>query len=188
MKKTIALILVLVTAFALSACGEMPMKAETPQTVDPPATTKPPVPAETINGAATDDTSTSPGPAAADIEPSTSSGTDAVVVDLTQLSSTMVYSEVYAMMYEPEEYRGKTVKMRGMFSSFKGESGQIYNACIVQDATACCAQGLEFELVDGYDYPESGTQITVIGNFDTYQEESNGNYYIYIILRDAKLV
>ena len=32
---------------------------------------------------------------------------NAVDVDLTELSSTMVYSEVYAMMTEPENYIGK---------------------------------------------------------------------------------
>ena len=36
-------------------------------------------------------------------------GTDGVDVDLTVLSSTMVYSEAYNMMYYPENYIGKTV-------------------------------------------------------------------------------
>ena len=34
-------------------------------------------------------------------------------VDLTKLSSSMVYSEVYNMMNEPEPYEGKMVKMQG---------------------------------------------------------------------------
>ena len=50
----------------------------------------------------------------------------------------MVYSEVYAMMYEPEQYIGKTVKMQGQFATQEYNDERLY-ACIVQDATACCA-------------------------------------------------
>ena len=112
---------------------------------------------------------------------------DGVDIDLTQLSSTMVYSEVYAMMYEPEQYVGKTIKMSGLLTSYQASNRLTYHACIVQDATACCAQGLEFELGEGCEYPEVGTEITLVGTFDLYQEEYNGNYYRYIILRNARL-
>lgn len=40
-----------------------------------------------------------------------------VDVDLTKLSSTMVYSEVYNMMNSPKEYVGKTVRMYGPAAS-----------------------------------------------------------------------
>ena len=43
-----------------------------------------------------------------------------VDVDLTQLSSTMLYSEVYNMVMSPEDYVGKTVKMNGQFAAYKG--------------------------------------------------------------------
>ena len=39
-----------------------------------------------------------------------------VDVDLTKLSSTMVYSEVYNMVNTPEDYTGKTVRMTGSFN------------------------------------------------------------------------
>ncbi len=115
----------------------------------------------------------------------------AVDVDLTQLSSTMVYSEVYAMMVEPEQYVGKTVKMRGLFATQEYNGERLY-ACVVQDATACCAQGLEFETAEKLtypdDYPEPGSEITVVGTFDSYQEEVDGNYYIYLVLKNARFV
>ena len=41
---------------------------------------------------------------------------ETVDVDLTVLSSTMVYSEVYNMVLEAEGYVGKTVKMNGLFA------------------------------------------------------------------------
>ena len=40
-------------------------------------------------------------------------------VDLTTLSSTMVYSEVYNMMTAPSDYIGKNVKMKGNFSYYQ---------------------------------------------------------------------
>ena len=114
---------------------------------------------------------------------------EGIDVDLTTLSSTMVYSEVYNMMYEPDNYIGKTIKMDGLFASYHDEStGNHYFACIIQDATACCAQGMEFILTDDYsypdDYPEEGGPITVVGVFDTYMEGD----YMYCTLRDASIV
>lgn len=134
-------------------------------------------------------------------EPSTESGSnpdgcskqeddsDGVDVDLTVLSSTMVYSEVYNMMASPEKYIGRTVKMKGLFAYYHDEAtDNYYFACIIQDATACCAQGIEFILTDDYtypdDYPEVDAEICVVGMFDTYQE---GNY-TYCTLRNARLV
>ncbi len=115
--------------------------------------------------------------------------TDGIDVDLTALSSTMVYSEVYNMMISPEEYIGKTVKMCGIFASYHDESAdKYYFACIISDATACCSQGIEFVLTDEYsypdDYPEEGEDVCVVGVFNTYQEGDS----TYCTLRNAQLV
>ncbi len=49
------------------------------------------------------------------------------------------------MVTYPDMYIGKTVKMKGIYARFSDEAtGENYNACIIQDATACCAQGIEF--------------------------------------------
>lgn len=67
-------------------------------------------------------------------------------------------------------------------------TGNYYFACIIQDATACCAQGIEFVLTDDYiypdDYPEADTEICVVGVFDTYEEKG----YTYCTLREASLL
>jgi hypothetical protein len=112
-----------------------------------------------------------------------------VDLDLTVLSSTMVYSEVYNMMIAPEDYVGKTIKMEGLFSIFYDEvSDKYYFACIIMDATACCSQGIEFEPSDEYsypeDFPEAGSFVCVEGVFDTYMEGEN----MYCTLRDAELI
>ena len=110
---------------------------------------------------------------------------EGVDVDLTMLSSTMVYSEVYNMMYTPENYVGKVVKMNGQYSYYNDEaSGMEYYACIIQDATACCAQGIEFIPDNPEACPEEGGEVTVVGVFDTYMEGE----YMYCTLRNATIL
>lgn len=110
-------------------------------------------------------------------------------VDLTALNSTMVYSTVYDMLTNPDEYIGKTVIMRGGFAMYHDEvTDKYYFACIIADATACCSQGVEFVLAGEHrypeDYPELGEEVTVYGNFDTYKEDNN----LYCTLRDAEFL
>ena len=126
----------------------------------------------------------------------TQTSADGVDVDLTVLSSTMVYSEVYNMLYfYPEDYYGKTVKMTGLFNVYQwvDENGVVLDmpvayACIISDATACCAEGVEFvlegDLTYPDDYPELGAEITVIGEFQPYEE--NGVTWYHLI--NARMV
>ena len=114
---------------------------------------------------------------------------DGVEVDLTVLSSTMVYSEVYNMLYnDPAHYLGKTVKARGTFSIYQLVTDGVLQpdpvsyACIISDAAACCAEGMEFvlkgDLTYPDDYPELGTEITVIGEFQSYEENGMTWYHL----------
>ena len=112
-----------------------------------------------------------------------------VDLDLTALSSTFVYAEVYNIVMEPLAYVGQTVKMEGSCSIYVDEeTGKQYYACLIQDATQCCAQGLEFVLNENEyssgDYPEPGEEIVLKGTFDTYDE--NGNQYL--TLTDATFI
>lgn len=114
---------------------------------------------------------------------------DNIDIDLTALSSTMVYSEVFNMMISPDDYIGKIVKMAGSYAYYYDEANdKYYFACVVADATACCSQGIEFILIDDYkypdDYPKLGDEICVIGKFDKYYEGS----YVYFTLRNAILI
>lgn len=109
---------------------------------------------------------------------------EGVDVDLTSLSSTMVYAEVYNMMTKPSDYIGKTVKMEGPVATYHDEaSDKRYYACIIKDATACCSQGIEFILAGDKKYPSEGEDVCVTGVFDTYQEGEN----TYCTLRNAEL-
>lgn len=110
----------------------------------------------------------------------------AIDVDLTSMSSTMVYSEVLNMTQSPDSYKGKTVRMKGAFSVAE-VGGQRYFACIIKDATACCAQGIEFVWAGDHtyptDYPKQDEEITVTGTFTTYMEGGSR----YLQLKDADL-
>lgn len=99
----------------------------------------------------------------------------AVDIDLTQMNATMIYSEVFNMMMRPEDYMDKAVRIRGTYTHHYEESlDQHFYACIVRDAMACCAQGLEFVLNESYiwpdDYPCEGDEIVVSGVFRVIQE------------------
>ena len=111
------------------------------------------------------------------------SGAGEYDVDLTHMSATMVYSEVFDMLSVPENYMGKTVRMDGLFTGYRDpESGRYYYACIIQYATDCCAPGIEFVLAeprDPEDYPREGDFITVSGTFDAYEE--NGFQYVQLV-------
>ena len=189
MKKILAFGLAATLLFSLSACGAN-------QTGKTPAAAKGAGQTQGVNdilnnavngtsGAAASTANTSPAGGAAQ---STGDVNGSYDIDLTQLSSTMVYSEVQGMMITPEDYLGKTVKMRGAFRVYQDEaSGNTYYACIIADATACCAKGIEFRLAKPLKYPEEypalDTTITVAGTFGTYSEDDN----TYCQLTDAAM-
>lgn len=115
---------------------------------------------------------------------SAANGTDGIDVDLTKMSSIMVYSEVYNMMVEPETYIGKTIKIQGpYYASYWDQTDNYYHYVIIEDATACCTQGLEFiwdnnEHQFPDEYPEDYTEVEIIGTFNKYEEEGQEFYYI----------
>ncbi len=114
---------------------------------------------------------------------------DGVDYDLTTMNSDMVYATVYQMMIEPDAYIGKTIRMDGLYyAGYDKRTDQHCHYCIIQDAMACCAQGLEFVWGDGShvypdEYPQDNTNVVVQGVFETYQKEG-GNY---CRLKDATL-
>lgn len=97
--------------------------------------------------------------------------------DLTKMSSTMIYGQVFDMMIDPDSYIGKTLKMKGNFQVFENEeNNERYYAIVIQDATACCQQGIEFiwsgEHTYPDDYPKIGDEITITGVYQvSYTED-----------------
>lgn len=112
--------------------------------------------------------------------------------DLTAMSSDMVYATVYQMMSVPEQYEGKTFRMEGNFyATYYEPTQKYYYYCIIQDATACCAQGMEFVWEDGThtypdEYPSDDAYVEVEGIFETYREDEDENL-LYCRLANATL-
>ena len=116
---------------------------------------------------------------------------DTYDVDLTQLDGTMVYAQVSDMLNNPDQYNGKVIRARGPFSYFQNPDTQDeYFAAIISDATACCAQGIEFRLDGDYSYPEDypalNTEITVTGICDVY--EDSGATYCQLLHAEYEIV
>lgn len=116
-------------------------------------------------------------------EENNTAGTPGVDVDLTALSSTMVYAEVYQMMMEPENYVGKVIKMKGAYyANYYDTTKRYYHFVVVQDATACCAQGLEFFWEGDHVYPDAypadQAEVEVVGEFQKYEEDGTAYYHI----------
>ncbi|MBQ5311396.1 MAG: hypothetical protein ILP19_05080 [Oscillospiraceae bacterium] len=107
-------------------------------------------------------------------------------LDLTGLGSTMLYAQVCNMIYEPTDYIGKSVKIKAPFYAVE-ENGQMYYSVVVYDNTACCMQGIEFDLGDRYsypeDYPQEGEEITIGGIFGSSQEGIATYYKLYGAVR-----
>ena len=184
MRKSACFVLIVSTVLALFPCAaddaaprgktvEEVLKSEIGQNGGSPATsateTEPPeTETETVA------TEKEPGTVTSDVD-----------VDLSLLSGVVVYSQLSGIIAHADEYIGKTFRITGAFAVYEGEE-RVYYACLVTDPTGCCSQGLEFVLRDGSlkypdDYPEPGTEITVTGVFDTYEEGP----YTYSQLLDA---
>jgi hypothetical protein len=96
-------------------------------------------------------------------------------VDLTVLSSTMLFSEVYNIMANPKKYLGKTIKVSGYYA-YSRSTG--FHFVIMKDAAACCAQGLEFRLNYPNAYLIEDADIELVGTFKSYENLDNTYYYI----------
>ena len=96
------------------------------------------------------------------------------------------------MMFSPDDYIGKTIKMTGLYSPiYFSETDKNYHYVLIEDALACCAQGIEFVWGDDTyiypdDYPLVGANIEVTGVFETYREE--GDSYLYCRLVNSSLI
>lgn len=101
--------------------------------------------------------------------------------DLSKMSSTMVYAEVFNMLINSEEYENKVIKVKGNFDVFfNEEKNEKYFAIVIPDATACCQQGIEFIWIGNHkypdDYPKIGQEITVVGKYSIALLEGDISY------------
>src|SRR5574344_519411 len=104
--------------------------------------------------------------------------------DLTKMSATMIYAEIFNMMIDPDTYNNKIIKVKGFFQVFHDDySNEDFYTIIIPDATACCQQGIEFiwegEHTFPDDYPEQESEITITGKYISL-ETADGVSYSYM--------
>lgn len=146
-------------ALALALTGCAPRPAQSTATVSTPA----PTPAATATP-----------------QPTATLSPDGVDLDLTRLSATMVFAEVAAMVRTPEDYLGKTVRMAGSLAVYEANPElwiDYFYTVVIQDATACCQQEMEFIWPEGT-LPEAGTGLVVTGTFAEYDCGGLPSYHI----------
>lgn len=100
------------------------------------------------------------------------------VIDLTKMSKLMAYSSLFNIILDYKKYVGKEIVFSGIYSCFyDSDMNKRYHACIIQDETACCLQGLAFVPDKKYsypkDFPKEKTKITVRGTLSSYEEDGN---------------
>ncbi len=90
-------------------------------------------------------------------------------LDLLSCGPREVYSAVFRMMNQPEEFIGKRIRMVGVLACYPYPDHTVYG-CIIADATACCKDGMEFVLAEDRpeNYPPPGSEIVVSGYYETY--------------------
>ena len=185
MKKIILVLVFCMICAVMSGCSSSNNSGEIPATLKTAAEAEKPT-EEPVAAATTELPAEEPVAAAAAELPAEKPAS--VDLDLSAMSTTVVYSQLYNMMSNPQPYLGKIIKMSGCYTYYDDpEQHVVYHACYVPDATACCTQLLEFVGPDGYnwpaDFPEADANIVVTGRLETYEE--NGAMYLH--LADTKL-
>ena len=172
MMKKALLIALCVAALTLTGCGQK----DTPDTAV--NTVAAAAPTQTVQPVQIKSPTTAPAVSEATEAPAVESSV--TEIDLTNISSTMVYSYVFNMVTTPDDFIGQRVKIRGTYDEqFWDQTNLTYHYIVIADATACCAQGMEFVLTDpNAAYPQVGEEFEISGVFGAYEEE--GNLYIQI--------
>lgn len=90
--------------------------------------------------------------------------------DLTEMNADMIYATIYMVVSDPESYNGKKFRIYGNCYNFPTTDGKsMSHYCLIKDAMACCAQGLEFILKNPPEkFPEDDTPIIVEGELESY--------------------
>lgn len=107
------------------------------------------------------------------------SGSTRVNIDLSGLTSYAVQAEVGKMQKSTtaKDYIGKTIKMRA-----KHYASGDYHYIIGPDGDECCNWEIEVRLGESLeDYPKTGKNTYVIGEYKYYKESGKTYYYLELL-------
>lgn len=105
-----------------------------------------------------------------------------VDIDLTTLNNTMLQARVNEILENPNDYKGKTVRVTGTYSkSYYDQTDKYYDYVLGYDETMCCAAwGIEFMGDSVPEEIEQYTTIGLVGTFDFYEELGQTYFYINV--------
>lgn len=99
-------------------------------------------------------------------------------IDLTLMSSTMVYAEVFNIVNSPDQYVGKRIQAEGVYAAgILVDENKLLHFIMIEDATACCKEGLRFVYATDQIFKD-GDRIILTGVFS---EAIENGYTIYRI-------
>lgn len=107
--------------------------------------------------------------------------------DMSRMSATMAYAQLYNIFMEQEKYVGQTLRMRGQYAPMRDENGQAkYHFIMVYDNAACCELGLEFIWLSPGAYPKDQSLIELTGVFDICND--GGEKFCVLRVKDVTVL
>lgn len=107
--------------------------------------------------------------------------------DMSRMSATMAYAQLYNIFTEQEKYVGQTLRMRGQYRPMRDENGAAkYHFIMVYDNAACCELGLEFLWTPAGHYPEEYSLIELTGVFDICND--GGEKFCVLRVKDVTVL
>ena len=112
--------------------------------------------------------------------------------DLSNMNANIIFAEIFNLVLMPDEYIGRTFRMKGNFAVYVNEtSGNKYFSIIIPDATQCCQQGIDIICLGDMKYPEDfpkiGSEIMVTGQFNSITTDE-GLSFNYLVMSEEDFI
>ncbi len=98
--------------------------------------------------------------------------------DLTGMSATMLFGQVFDILHNSENYYESTIRLEGEFEVLvNAVSDESVYTLIVEDEGGCCAQWLRLKMAEGVDIdiPEAGAAVLLEGKVVAAEDASDEN-------------
>ncbi len=95
-----------------------------------------------------------------------------------EMSSTLIYGQVYNLIVDAHAYVDKSFRVEGEFQTSTRNDGKTLYYLVINDATGCCPQGLELQFQEGIQKPSVGDVISVDALAQVYQYGESE--YVYL--------
>lgn len=107
--------------------------------------------------------------------------------DLSRMSATVAYAQLYNIFLEQENHVGQTMRLRGQYVPMRDESNEAkYHFIMVYDNAACCQLGLEFLWTNPTAYPADYSLIELTGVFDICND--GGEKFCVLRVKDVTVL